>query len=165
MVYRALGALLSHSGLTIAFAEFHENAGAWTYELKTNKSYPGIDINPMITQFIEDNNLHYQVALITTHAETTGWTFNGASIAAASDLPVITDLTAIDIELGGNGRFYVTASKKLGITEEILSELNKTICVAFMGILRWREEYNFLSSTTGATRSSIGGAIWLGQEA
>jgi anhydro-N-acetylmuramic acid kinase len=34
-----------------------------------------------------------------------------------------------------------------------------------MGILRWREEYNFLSSTTGAKRSSIGGAIWLGQEA
>jgi len=165
MVYRAIGALLSPSGLSIAFAEFHENAGVWTYELKTNKSYPGIEINAMITQFIEDNNLYYQVALITTHAEMTDWTFNGASIAAASDLPVITDLTAIDIELGGNGQFYVTASKKLGITEEILSELNKTICVAFMGILRWREEYNFLSSTTGAIRSSIGGAIWLGQEA
>jgi len=33
-----------------------------------------------------------------------------------------------------------------------------------MGILRWREEYNFLSSDTGASRSSIGGAVWLGQE-
>ena len=165
MIYRALGVLFSHSGLSIAFAEFHENAGAWTYELKANKSYPGMEIDAMIDQFIKENNLQYQVALITTHAETMGLTFNGASIAAASELPVITDLTAVDIELGGKGEFYVTASKKLGITEEALSGLNKTICVAFMGVLRWREEYNFLSSVTGARRSSIGGAIWLGQEA
>jgi anhydro-N-acetylmuramic acid kinase len=48
---------------------------------------------------------------------------------------------------------------------ENMTDLNKTICVAFMGILRWREEYNFLSSVTGASRSSIGGAVWLGQEA
>ena len=78
--------------------------------------------------------------------------------------PVITDLTALDVALNGNGEFYKTASQKLGIKEENLSELNKTICVAFMGILRWREEYNFLSSITGASRSSIGGAVWLGQE-
>jgi anhydro-N-acetylmuramic acid kinase len=54
--------------------------------------------------------------------------------------------------------------KKLNITNDSINELNKAICVAFMGILRWREEYNFLSSDTGASRSSIGGAVWLGQE-
>ena len=164
MVYRALGALFSNSGLSIAFAEFHENAGAWTFELRTNKSYPGRVTDPLIRQFIEENNLQYQVALITTHAETYGLSFSGASIAAATELPVITDLTAIDVELGGNGQFYDTTAKKLGIANENINERDKTICVAFMGILRWREEYNFLSSVTGATRSSIGGAIWLGQE-
>jgi hypothetical protein len=165
MIYRALGALFSHSNLSIAFAEFHENAGLWRHELKTNKSYSGTEVNQTIQQFIEENHLQYQVALITVHSETGNAIFNGAIIAAATGLPVITDLTSLDIELGGNGQFYKTCAQKLGFTEEPLTELNKTICVSFMGILRWREEYNFLSSATGASRNSIGGAIWLGQEA
>lgn len=164
MVYRALGALFSGSGLSIAFGEFHENAGAWTFALKANKIYSAGAIDPLIGEFIEDNKLQYQVAMITIHTETRSVIFRGASIAAATGLPVITDLSALDIALGGNGEFYDTASRKLGIREDSLTELHKTICVAFMGILRWREEYNFLSSVTGASRSSIGGAIWLGQE-
>jgi len=164
MVYRALGVLFSPSGFSIAFAEFHENAGTWTFELKAHDHYSAGAINPLIEEFIEKNKLQYQVALITTHTGALGITFSGASIAVATGLPVITDLSDIDMQLGGNGEFYKTASQKLGIKEENLSELNKTICVAFMGILRWREEYNFLSSITGAKRSSIGGAVWLGQE-
>jgi hypothetical protein len=165
MVYRALGVLFSSSGFSIAFAEFHENAGVWTFELKAHDHYPAGVINPLIEEFIEKNKLQYQVALITMHAGALDITFNGASIAAATGLPVITDLADIDIHLGCNGEFYRSDSQKLGIKGEDISELNKTICVAFMGILRWREEYNFLSSMTGARRSSIGGAIWLGQEA
>jgi hypothetical protein len=114
--------------------------------------------------FIEENNLQYQVAMITIHTEARNVIFRGASIAAVTGLPVITDLAAIDIALGGNGEFYKFSSQKLGIKDDELNELNKTICVSFMGILRWREEYNFLSSITGAGRSSIGGAVWLGQE-
>ena len=165
MIYRALGVLFSDSGYSIAFSEFHENAGVWTFELKANNSYPTGNSVSLIEKFIEENNLQYQVALITVHAESPGVLFSGASIAAATGLPVITDLSALDLELGGNGEFYNTASKKLSISDENMTELNKTICVAFMGILRWREEYNFLSSVTGASRSSIGGAVWLGQEA
>ena len=165
MVYRVLGILFSDSGYSIAFAEFHENAGVWTFELKTNGSHPTGNSISLIEKFIEENNLQYQVALITVHAESTGLLFNGASIAAATGLPVITDLSTLDVALGGNGEFYGPVSQKLGIPGENMTVLNKTICVAFMGILRWREEYNFLSSVTGASRSSIGGAVWLGQEA
>jgi hypothetical protein len=164
MVYRALGVLFSDSGYSIAFSEFHENAGVWTFELRINRSYSTGNSISLIEKFIEENKLQYQVALITVHAESPGILFSGASIAAATGLPVITDLSALDLELGGNGEFYSTASKKLGISDENMTDLNKTICVAFMGILRWREEYNFLSSVTGASRSSIGGAIWLGLE-
>jgi len=164
MVYRAMGVLFSESGYSVAFSEFHENAGAWTFTLKANNSYPTGNSVSLIEKFIEENNLQYQVALIAMYAESPGALFSGASVAAVTGLPVITDLTALDMALGGNGEFYKTASQKLGIKEENLSELNKTICVSFMGILRWREEYNFLSSVTGAKRSSIGGAIWLGQE-
>ena len=107
----------------------------------------------------------YKVALITVHSEVVGKNFNGALIAAATELPIISDLTSIDIELGGNGDFYSAMFQKLGINSSDNTELNKTICVPFMSVLRWRKEYNFLSSVTGARRSSIGGAIWLGQEA
>ena len=165
MVYRALGVLFTDSGYSIAFSEFQENAGAWTFELKANLSYFTGNSISLIEKFIEENNIKYQVALITVHAESPGALFNGASIAAATGLPVITDLSALDLELGGNGEFSSTAAKKLSISVESMTDLNKTICVAFMGILRWREEYNFLSSVTGASRSSIGGAVWLGQEA
>ena len=165
MIYRALGVLFSGSGYSIAFSEFHENAGVWTVESKTNFSISSGNSVTLIEKFIEENNLQYQVALITVHAESPDTLFSGPSIAAATSLPVITDLSALDLELGGNGEFYSTISKKLSISVENLTDLDKTICVAFMGILRWREEYNFLSSVTGASRSSIGGAVWLGQEA
>ena len=164
MIYRTIGVLFSDSGYSIAFSEFHENAGAWTFTLKANNSHPTGNSVSLIEKFIEENNLQYQVALIAMYAESPGALFSGASVAAVTGLPVITDLTALDMALGGNGEFYNSALKKLNIVNESLNELNKAICVAFMGILRWREEYNFLSSITGASRSSIGGAVWLGQE-
>ncbi|HJS53289.1 MAG TPA: hypothetical protein VJ765_02060, partial [Chitinophagaceae bacterium] len=135
------------------------------FTLKTDNSYPTGNSISLIEKFIVENNLQYQVALITVHAESPGVLFSGASIAAATRLPVITDLTALDVALGGNGEFFNSALRKLNITNESINELNKAICVAFMGILRWREEYNFLSSVTGASRNSIGGAVWMGQEA
>ena len=165
MIYRSLGVLFSDSGLSIVYVDFHENAGVWTFAAKTNNSYAGENINAVVQQFIEENDLAYKVALITVHSEVVGKNFNGALIAAATGLPIISDLTSIDIELGGNGDFYSAMFQKLGISSGDNTCLNQTICVAFMGVLRWREEYNFLSSVTGARRSSIGGAIWLGQEA
>jgi hypothetical protein len=165
MIYRSLGVLFSHDGLSIVFVEFHENAGVWTYSVEANNSYSDKSIHSLTQQFIEENNLHYRVALVTLQSDVPGTVFNGALIAAETGLPVITDLSSIDIALGGNGEFYSSTLHKLGINDGDNTELNRTLCVAFMGVLRWREEYNFLSSVTGAKRSSIGGAIWLGQEA
>ena len=59
--------------------------------------------------------------------------------------------------------------KELGveliIPGEKLVKFKEALIMAFIGVLRWREEYNVLSSVTGASRNSIGGAVWLGQEA
>src|SRR6187401_1494148 len=118
MVYRALGVLFSDSGYSVAFSEFHENAGAWSFTLKANNLYPTGNSISLIEKFIEENNLLYQVALITVHAESPGALFSGASIAAATGLPVITDLSALDMALGGNGEFYNSALKKLNIPNE-----------------------------------------------
>ena len=48
---------------------------------------------------------------------------------------------------------------------EKLIQYKEAMIMAFMGVLRWRQEYNVLSSVTGASRDSIGGALWIGQEA
>jgi len=37
--------------------------------------------------------------------------------------------------------------------------------MALIGVLRWREENNVVSSVTGARRNSSGGDIWVGEEA
>jgi anhydro-N-acetylmuramic acid kinase len=53
----------------------------------------------------------------------------------------------------------------LVVPDENLVKYKEAMIMAFMGVLRWRQEYNVLSSVTGATRDSIGGALWIGQEA
>ena len=44
-------------------------------------------------------------------------------------------------------------------------QYKEALIMALIGVLRWRQEYNVLSSVTGAQRDSIGGAVWIGQEA
>jgi anhydro-N-acetylmuramic acid kinase len=51
------------------------------------------------------------------------------------------------------------------VPEKNLVNYKEALIMALIGVLRWREEYNVLSSVTGASRSSIGGALWLGVEA
>lgn len=51
------------------------------------------------------------------------------------------------------------------VPDEKLVNFKEALVMALIGVLRWRQEYNVLSSVTGARRDSIGGAIWIGQEA
>ncbi len=51
------------------------------------------------------------------------------------------------------------------VPDKKLVNFKESLIMAFIGVLRWRQEYNVLSSVTGATRNSIGGALWTGQEA
>jgi anhydro-N-acetylmuramic acid kinase len=59
--------------------------------------------------------------------------------------------------------------KSLGIEvvipDEKLIMYKEALIMGLIGVLRWRQEYNVLSSVTGAERNSIGGALWIGQEA
>jgi anhydro-N-acetylmuramic acid kinase len=43
-------------------------------------------------------------------------------------------------------------------------DYKEALVMALIGVLRWREENNVLASVTGASRDSIGGAVWIGQE-
>jgi anhydro-N-acetylmuramic acid kinase len=46
-----------------------------------------------------------------------------------------------------------------------LVKYKEALIMALLGVLRWREEDTVFKSVTGATRNSIGGAVWIGQEA
>ena len=46
-----------------------------------------------------------------------------------------------------------------------LASYKEALIMALIGVLRWREENNVLGLVTGASRDSIGGAVWIGQEA
>ncbi len=76
----------------------------------------------------------------------------------------------------GGGAFNKTLVKKINenlaisYVEVIIAENNivlykEALIMALLGVLRWREENTVLASVTGASRSSIGGAVWMGQEA
>ncbi|MCB9054496.1 MAG: anhydro-N-acetylmuramic acid kinase [Chitinophagales bacterium] len=54
---------------------------------------------------------------------------------------------------------------EITIPDQKLVQYKEALIMAFLGVLRWREESTVLSSVTGATRSTIGGALWIGQEA
>ncbi len=54
---------------------------------------------------------------------------------------------------------------KLVVPDKQLVNYKEALVMALIGVLRWREEYNVLSSVTGAARNSINGALWLGGEA
>ncbi len=45
-----------------------------------------------------------------------------------------------------------------------LVKYKEAIIMGLIGVLRWREEINVLATVTGATQSSIGGALWLGTQ-
>jgi anhydro-N-acetylmuramic acid kinase len=100
MVYRTIGLMSGSSldGLDIAFAEFHENGGKWSYEILKADCFPyshewierlknatglsaldyqllhadyGHYLGQQVNKFIDENELQYKVALIASHGHTT----------------------------------------------------------------------------------------------
>jgi len=51
------------------------------------------------------------------------------------------------------------------VPDKALVDFKEALVMALIGVLRWREENNVRASVTGASRDSIGGAVWIGQEA
>lgn len=151
MVYRAIGLMSGSSldGLDIAFVEFLENGGNWSYEILHADCLPynaewtdrlknatllnaleyqllhtayGKYTGEQVNAFIEKYQLHFKVAVVASHGHTTfhvpekGMTAqlgDGAAIAAATQLPVVSDLRALDVAFGGQGAPIVPIGEKL----------------------------------------------------
>ncbi len=151
MIYRAIGVMSGSSldGLDIAFVEFQEQGGKWTYEINEADCYPytiewteklknainlpareyqllhtayGHYIGQEINRFIDVHQLHYKVAVIASHGHTTfhmpasqmtAQLGDGAAIAAKTQLPVVSDLRALDVAFGGQGAPIVPIGEKM----------------------------------------------------
>lgn len=150
MVYRVIGIMSGSSldGLDIAFVQFEETGGKWSWHIEAAdcKPYPeawrtrlagatelsareymllhseyGHYIGREVRRFMEENELSYRVSLIASHGHTTfhmpphmtGQIGCGAAIAAETGLPVVTDLRALDVALGGQGAPIVPMGEKL----------------------------------------------------
>lgn len=114
-------------------ADCHAYDETWTARLKDAINLPALDyqllhtayghyIGTAINQFIEARDLHHKVDLIASHGHTTfhlpkqqmtGQIGDGASIAAETQLPVVSDLRAMDIAFGGQGAPIVPIGEKL----------------------------------------------------
>lgn len=78
-------------------------------------------IGQQVNAFIAQHGLQYKVALIASHGHTsfhlppraTVQLGHGAAIAAETGLPVVTDLRAVDVALGGQGAPIVPMGEKL----------------------------------------------------
>ena len=79
-------------------------------------------IGQQVNHFISENGLQYKVALIASHGHTTfhiparkmtGQLGDGAAIASETQLPVVTDLRAMDVAFGGQGAPIVPIGEKL----------------------------------------------------
>ncbi len=151
MIYKVIGLMSGSSldGLDIAFVQLQENGGKWHYEILHAECYEydsdwieklkyAITLNALdyqllhteyghylgkqVNLFIEKNNIHHQVNLISSHGHTTfhvpeklmtAQLGDGAAIAAETKLPVISDLRAMDIAFGGQGAPIVPMGEKM----------------------------------------------------
>jgi anhydro-N-acetylmuramic acid kinase len=53
---------------------------------------------------------------------------------------------------------------KLVVPYEQVVKFKEALVMALIGALRWREENNVLAGVTGASKDSIGGALWMGRD-
>lgn len=117
----------------IIHAECYEYNSEWIAKLKNAVNLSALDyqllhtdyghyLGKQVNLFIKKNNLQHQVNLISSHGHTTfhvpqklmtAQLGDGAAIAAETQLPVVSDLRAMDIAFGGQGAPIVPIGEKM----------------------------------------------------
>ncbi len=193
MVYRVLAIIDSQKEALVAgFVQLEVSGRNWGYELKSTARFEYTDalkaqiskgnglsaveylqlhedygtwIAHCVNKFIEEQQLQFQVQLIASPglqlispgSYTVG---DGAAIAAITGINTVCDFKAMDAALGGSNQ-QLAYQSLLPVTDVDQIEIVHT---ALFAVLRWREENNMMAGQTAASRDSIGGAVWIGQE-
>ena len=193
MVYRVAGITeLNNDALQVALVQFEVNGKNWSYEIKAVSQYSYTDewkqqlraaidlplapffqlhqsygelMATTLLDFIEEHQLHYQVQLVACPGKQLAPPVDfslgdGGAVAALTGINTVSHFTNIDTALGGSNQ---TLSFPQLLPAGNPSE-QAIVNSCFFAVLRWREENNLLAEATGASRNSIGGAVWIGQE-
>jgi anhydro-N-acetylmuramic acid kinase len=176
----------SLDGLDIAFVHLHENAGKWNFEIIKadcyeyheewkNKLRSAIKLNALDYQllhtsyghylgeqtnkFITENNLQYQVQIISSHGHTTfhvpekkmtAQLGDGAAIAATTGINVVSDLRSIDVALGGQGAPIVPIGEKL-----LLNDVDFFLNLGGIANISYKQNENFTAFDVCAANSIL----------
>lgn len=82
-------------------------------------------------------------------------------IAHPSQQMIITGGGAHNTFLVSRINHYLESQVSIHKLDKELIDYKEAIAMALIGVLRWREENNVLSSVTGAQQDSVGGALWV----
>jgi anhydro-N-acetylmuramic acid kinase len=111
----------------------YEYSHEWTEKLRNVVSLSALDyqllhveyghwLGEQVNRFIHENNIQYEVQLIASHGHTsfhipgkrmTAQLGDGAAIAAATGINVVSDLRSMDVALGGQGAPIVPIGEQL----------------------------------------------------
>ena len=192
MVYRVAGILNKGTdAVTIAFIEFEVSGKNWSYQIVSSATYAlttdwqerlknaassdaatylqlhadfGKLLGNTYQQFAEEYQLDYKIQLIACPGlsvfEQLPYNLgDGAAVAAITGINTVSDFFAVNAALGGSSKSLLFDQIQVPAGDEHAAMVYN----CFFAVLRWREENNFLVDE-GASRNSIGGAVWIGQE-
>ncbi|HYK45104.1 MAG TPA: anhydro-N-acetylmuramic acid kinase, partial [Parafilimonas sp.] len=113
--------------------------------LRTYTEHIAFQVGRSIVDLIEENNIKHQTSNVKLLV-TGGGAFNDFLMHQLGEVvrPMNVEIVIPDVEV---------------------VKYKEALVMALLGVLRWREENTVMASVTGAKRSSIGGAVWIGQEA
>ena len=125
------------------------------------------EVYPLVNQFTDtlENKLRTYVEHICSQV-------NLAIKKIKEDAPLLpASLKLLATGGGAHNKFLMKRLKdvlsashvELIAADQTLIDDKEGLIMAFIGVLRWREEINVLSSVTGASRDSVGGAVWMGR--
>ena len=160
---------------------FYAYSAVWKTSLAQAATFSAVDylqlhgsygalLGGFVKQFIEEQQLDYKIQLIGSpgcnvffqHDKKIIYALgDGAAIASITGINVVSNYLQMDAALGGSSTANITFEKLISLTNELFAD---AVAAAFFAILRWREENNLFAAETGATRDSIGGCVWVGQD-
>lgn len=142
------------------------------YKLPYPKSLSNDFGTDVVYPIIRQTNIHLPDALRTFVEHICRQIKHSISGLTATSKPKDGKFTLMATGGGAHNSFLVQRLKDLlapnvdvVVPEKKIIDYKEALVMALIGVLRWREENNVMASVTGSLRDSIGGAIWIGQEA
>jgi anhydro-N-acetylmuramic acid kinase len=115
----------------------------------------GLSISDSLATYVEHIAIQVSNAIVNLELRSVG-NYAGSTM-------VVTGGGAFNSYLVSRIQFHLSEHEiTIEVPSEGIVQYKEAIIMALLGVLRWREEDTVISSVTGSSRSSIGGALWMG---